>query len=120
MESPQNTGPAMIAHPLYAKAGWVEGDTSQPFNVPGIYSRPYVATAGGHRAGPISGYFEGVDPGGTPVSGLEILHYSKCDLIDFDTSGAATAVALLPGAAAWTSRSRAPPAPPGWLPAECW
>jgi cellobiose dehydrogenase (acceptor) len=88
----QNTGPAMIAHPLYAKAGWVEGDTSQPFTAPGIYSRPYVAAAGGHRAGPISAYFEGVDPGGTPVSGLEILHYSKANLIDFDTSGTAMAV----------------------------
>jgi hypothetical protein len=23
---PQNTGPALIAHPLYAGAGWVEAD----------------------------------------------------------------------------------------------
>ena len=90
--APQLTGPAMIAHPLYARAGWIEGDTSQPFTVPGIYSRPYVATTKGHRAGPISGYFAGIDPGGVPASGLEILSYSKADRIDFDTSGAATAV----------------------------
>ncbi|HKD69982.1 MAG TPA: GMC family oxidoreductase [Candidatus Binataceae bacterium] len=89
---PQNTGPAQIVHPLYAKAGWVEGDTSRQFTVPGIYSRPYVATIDGRRAGPISGYFQAVDPGGTPVPGLEILRYSKADKIDFDSSGQAVAV----------------------------
>ena len=32
----QNTGPAMIAHPLYAASGngWIEADTSQPFTAP--------------------------------------------------------------------------------------
>ena len=34
---------------------------------------PMSLPTDGHRAGPISGYFEGVDPGGMPVSGLEIL-----------------------------------------------
>lgn len=90
---PQNTGPAIIIHPLYAANGWVEGDTSQPFNGPGgIYSRPYVAATGGRRAGPISGYFEPVDPGGVPVSGLEILQFAKCNQIEFDASGTALAV----------------------------
>jgi len=36
----QNTGPALIAHPLYAAAGWVEADTSRPFTAKGVYSRP--------------------------------------------------------------------------------
>ena len=89
---PQNTGPALIAHPLYANAGWIEGDTSQPFDGPGIYSRPYVAASSGKRAGPITGYFEGVDPAGVPVSNLEILLYSKADLIEFNLSNEAVAV----------------------------
>ena len=88
----QNTGPAQIAHPLYAAAGWIEGDTSQPFSVPGLYSRPYVAAGRGRRAGPISGYFLEVDPGGAPVSNFEILHYSKADKILFDSNGQALAV----------------------------
>src|SRR5437899_2767415 len=62
----QNTGPAMIAHPLYAAAGFIEADTSQPFIAPGVYSRPYVAATDGRRAGPISGYFEEIDPAGVP------------------------------------------------------
>ncbi len=33
----------------------------------GLYSRPYVAATNGRRAGPISGYFEAVDPGGVPA-----------------------------------------------------
>ena len=90
---PQNTGPAMIIHPLYAANGWVEADTSQPFNGPGgVYSRPYVAATGGRRAGPISGYLEPVDPNGVPAPGLEILHFAKCDRIDFDAAGTAVAV----------------------------
>lgn len=90
---PQNTGPATIIHPLYAANGWVEADTSQPFNGPGgIYSRPYVAATGGRRAGPISGYLESVDPDGVPVPGLEILHFAKCDRIEFDAAGTAVAV----------------------------
>lgn len=90
---PQNTGPANIIHPLYAANGWVEGDTSMPINGPGgLYSRPYVAASGGRRAGPISGYFEAVDPGGVPATGLEILPFAKCDRIQFDDSGTATAV----------------------------
>jgi cellobiose dehydrogenase (acceptor) len=88
----QNTGPAQIAHPLYAAAGWVEGDTSQPFSGTGLYSRPYVAASGGRRAGPISGYFLAVDPGGMPISNLEILSYSKADKIRFGSNGEALAV----------------------------
>lgn len=88
----QNTGPAQIANPLYASAGWVEGDTSQPFTGPGVYSRPYVAVNDGHRSGPISGYFLAVDPGGVPVSNLEILLYSKANKIQFRSSGEALAV----------------------------
>jgi choline dehydrogenase-like flavoprotein len=61
---PENVGPALIAHPLYAAAGFVEADTSGPFTGDGVYSRPYVATVEGKRAGPISGYFAAVDPGG--------------------------------------------------------
>jgi choline dehydrogenase len=38
----------------------------------------------GRRAGPLTGYFEAVDPGGNPVSNLEILTYSKVTQIDFD------------------------------------
>ncbi|MGH7891968.1 MAG: GMC family oxidoreductase N-terminal domain-containing protein, partial [Thermodesulfobacteriota bacterium] len=68
---PQNTGPAEIVHPLYESMGWVEGDTSRPFPEEGVFSRPYVATEDGRRAGPVSGYFEEVDPGGFPVEGLE-------------------------------------------------
>ena len=90
---PQNTGPADIIHPLYAGNGWVEGDTSLPIDGPGgLYSRPYVAATNGRRAGPISGYFEAVDPGGVPAAGLEILLYAKCNGIDFDASGTAVAV----------------------------
>lgn len=88
----QNTGPAKIVHPLYAQAGWVEADTSQPFTGTGVYSRPYVAATKGERAGPISGYFEPVAPGGVPVAGLEILSYSKAELIEFDSAGVAQAV----------------------------
>jgi len=89
---PQNTGPAEIIHPLYASAGWVETDTSRPFTATGGYSRPYVAVKQGRRAGPISGYFESVDPAGVPVSGLEILTFSKATRIDLDATGAALAV----------------------------
>ncbi|MGH7915199.1 MAG: GMC family oxidoreductase N-terminal domain-containing protein, partial [Candidatus Binataceae bacterium] len=88
----QNTGPAHIANPLYAAAGWVEGDTSQPFKGPGVYSRPYLAVSDGHRAGPISGYFRAVDPDGAPVSNLEILLYSKANKVQFSSSGEALAV----------------------------
>ena len=90
---PQNTGPASIIHPLYAGNGWIEGDTSMPINGPGgLYSRPYVAASSGRRAGPISGYFEAVDPAGVPATGLEILQFAKCNGIDFDTHGTALAV----------------------------
>lgn len=88
----QNTGPAQIAHPLYAGQGWVEGDTSRPFNGPGVYSRPYVAAIDGRRAGPISGYFVAVDPEGIPVPNLEILLFSKADRIHFSGRGEAFAV----------------------------
>ena len=66
----------------------------------------------GRRAGPISGYFEAVDPGDVPVSGLEILRYSKATRIDFDATGTALAVAVQCSAAAWISRNPAWPAPP--------
>jgi len=89
---PQNTGPALIVHPLYARAGWVEADTSRPFTPPGVYSRPYVAASDGQRVGPISGYFEALDRGGVPVPGLELLLYTKADRIDFTTTGEARAV----------------------------
>jgi choline dehydrogenase-like flavoprotein len=89
---PQNTGPAMIIHPLYAANGWIEADTSRTFRLPGVYSRPYVAVSDGRRAGPISGYFEAVDPGGVPVKGLEILRFAKAERIDFDKNGHAVAV----------------------------
>ena len=88
----QNTGPAMIAHPLYDAAGFIEADTSQPFIAPGVYSRPYVAATDGRRAGPISGYFEEIDPAGVPVPGLEILRFAKADRILFDKTGRAVAV----------------------------
>jgi choline dehydrogenase-like flavoprotein len=89
---PQNTGPAQIVHPLYAANGWIEGDTSQPLDAPGVYSRPYVAASGGQRAGPISGYFQEVDPDGVPISNLEILTYAKATSIDFNDNGEAVAV----------------------------
>lgn len=89
---PQNTGPADIAHPLYAGEGWVETDTSRPFDAAGAYSRPYVAAGSGRRRGPLSGYYQGVAPGGTPGAGLEVLHYAKASLIEFDASGRAVAV----------------------------
>lgn len=88
----QNTAAAMIAHPLYAAAGWVEADTSQPFVPPGVYSRPYVAVGDGMRAGPVSGYFEQIDAGGVPADGLEILQFAKAQRIDFDASGRARSV----------------------------
>ena len=90
----QNTGPAMIAHPLYAASGngWIEADTSQPFTAPGFYSRPYVAATDGRRAGPISGYFEEIDPAGVPLRGLEILSFAKAERIVFDKTGRALAV----------------------------
>ena len=88
---PQNTGPAQIIHPLYAGNGWIEGDTSQPFVAPGIYSRPYVAASSGRRAGPLTGYFDAVAPDGNPVLNLEILAYSKVTQIEF-SDGEAVAV----------------------------
>ena len=88
----QNTGAAQIANPLYAAAGWIEADTSQPFVPPGVYSRPYVAVADGERAGPITGYFEPFDSGGTPAEGLEILQFAKAQRIDFDAKGRARTV----------------------------
>lgn len=89
---PQNTGPAEIVHPLYEEAGFVEGNTSLPFEEKGVYSRPYVAAALGRRAGPITGYFAEADPGGVPAEGLEILEFAKVDRIEFDGSGRAVAV----------------------------
>ncbi|MFO1323451.1 MAG: GMC family oxidoreductase [Burkholderiales bacterium] len=88
----QNAGPANIVHPLYAQAGWTQTDTSRPFAETGAYSRPYVAASGGRRAGPLTGYFAEVNPGGVPLPGLEILSYAKANLIEFDASGSATAV----------------------------
>ncbi len=90
--TPQNTAPAQIIHPLYAANGWVEGDTSLPFDVRGVYSRPYVAASGGKRAGPLTGYFAEVAPGGAPVANLEILQTSKVTSIEFNDSGEAIAV----------------------------
>ena len=87
-----NTGPANIIDPLYANNGWVQGDTSQPFDGPGIYGTPYVATSNGRRAGPISGYFLAVDPGGVPAKGLEILTFAKALKIDINESGTAVGV----------------------------
>jgi choline dehydrogenase-like flavoprotein len=89
---PQNSGPASIVHPLYATNGWIETDTSRPFSAMGAYSRPYVAAKDGKRAGPISGYFQAIDPGGVPAPGLEILQYAKANLIEFDATGTAVAV----------------------------
>jgi cellobiose dehydrogenase (acceptor) len=89
---PQNVGPASIVHPLYARAGWVEGDTSRPVGASGVYSRPYVAVMDGRRAGPISGYFAAVDPDGEPEPGLELLLYAKADRIELDDDGVARAV----------------------------
>jgi len=90
--APQNAGPADIAHPLYAQAGFIEADTSRAIPAGGGYSRPYVATVNGRRAGPISGWFEEVAPAGVPLPGLEILTYAKAALIQFDASGSALAV----------------------------
>lgn len=87
-----NAGPAQIINPLYQSEGWIEGDTSQPFAGTGIYSTPYVAATEGRRAGPISGYFAAVDPGGVPISGLEMLLFSKAEKIEFDDAGMALAV----------------------------
>ena len=90
--SAYNAGPAQIIHPIYANNGWIEGDTSQPFDGPGIYGRPYVAAIKGRRAGPISGYFQPIDPGGVPTRGLEILTFAKALKIDIDQRGKARAV----------------------------
>jgi cellobiose dehydrogenase (acceptor) len=87
-----NAGPARIAHPLYAEAGWIAADTSRSFQPPGVYSRPYVAAMDGRRAGPVSGYFSRFDWRGEPAPGLEILPYSKADRIELDTAGKAWAV----------------------------
>lgn len=89
---PQNTAAAEIIHPLYAANGWSEDDTSQPYPGHGIYSRPYVAAGEGRRAGPISGYFAQVMPGGATLSNLEILSCSKVTKIDFNDNGEAVAV----------------------------
>ena len=89
---PQNTAPAQIIHPLYAAAGFSQGDTSQPFSGPGLYSRPYVAASKGRRAGPISGYFLAADRGGFTLPNLDILNYSKADKIVFDSEGKALAI----------------------------
>ena len=88
----QNTGPADIVHPLYAQAGFAPGDTSLPVPASGAYSRPYVATKAGRRAGPVSEWFEAVAPAGVPLPGLEILTYAKATRIELDASGTATAV----------------------------
>jgi len=90
--APQNAGPATIVHPLYASVGWAETDTSRPFGGTGAYSRPYVSAKDGRRAGPVTGYFPTIAPGGVPEPGLEILLYAKADRIEFDASGTAVAV----------------------------
>ncbi|MEO6564684.1 MAG: GMC family oxidoreductase [Casimicrobiaceae bacterium] len=89
---PQNSGPAAIVHPLYARAGWLETDTSRPFATTGAYSRPYVAAANGRRAGPVTAYFPTVAPAGLPEPGLEVLLYAKANRIELDSSGTAVAV----------------------------
>ena len=89
---PQNTGPADIIHPLYAANGWSEEDTSLPYPGHGVYSRPYVAVDRGKRAGPVSGYFEQVMPGGAALSNLEIVSLSKVTQIDFNDNGEAVTV----------------------------
>jgi choline dehydrogenase-like flavoprotein len=115
----QNTGPAMIAHPLYAKAGWVEGDTSQPFTAPGSIAgrmSPPPAVIAQDRSARISkesirvarryrGLRSCTTPRRTLSTSIRPARRWRC---------------ITPGAAAWTSRRRAPPAPPGWLPADCW
>jgi choline dehydrogenase-like flavoprotein len=90
--APQNSGPATMVHPLYASAGWTEADTSRPFAATGAYSRPYVAANDGRRAGPVTGYFATIAPGGVPEPGLEMLLYAKADRIEFDAWGTAVAV----------------------------
>src|SRR5208282_3068828 len=70
-------------------------DRSWPTRWSWADSRPYLAASSGRRAGPISGYFGAIDPGGVPVSGLEILPYSKAARIEFDAQGAAQAVQYL-------------------------
>lgn len=89
---PQNTGPADIIHPLYAANGWSEADTSLPYPGYGVYSRPYVAVDEGKRAGPISGYFAQIMPGGAPLTNVEIVSLSKVTKIDFNDHGEATTV----------------------------
>lgn len=89
---PYNAGPAQIVHPLYAQQGWIETDTSHPFAAEGAYSRPYVATANGQRAGPVSAYLAQVAPAGVPIPGLEILTYAKVERLEFDSGGRATGV----------------------------
>jgi choline dehydrogenase-like flavoprotein len=46
---PQNSGPAVIIHPLYAANSWIEADTSRSFRLPGVYTGPTSrwATDGG-------------------------------------------------------------------------
>ncbi|MEP7327766.1 MAG: GMC family oxidoreductase N-terminal domain-containing protein [Betaproteobacteria bacterium] len=90
--APQLSGPATIVHAMYASVGWAEADTSRPFAATGAYSRPYVVAKDGRRAGPLTGYFATVAPGGVPEAGLEILQYAKAERIDFDASGTATTV----------------------------
>ena len=115
------TGPAMIAHPLYARAGWVEGDTSQPVHRAG---RIQPAVRRGDQR-PSRGADQRIllresTPGGVPASGLEILQFSKANRIDFDTTGARDRGALHAARPLWTSRRRARPAPHDCARVDCW
>ena len=118
--APQLTGPAMIAHPLYARAGWIEGDTSQPFTAPGIYSRPYVATTKGHRAGPISGYFCGNRSGRGRRIGTRRFSVTPRPIESTSIRPAPRLRCITHGAPLWTSRSRARRARHNCALADCW
>ena len=106
---PQNTGPAMIVHPLYAGAGWVEGDTSQPFIAPGVYSRPYVAATKRPSRGADQRIFRGSRSGRRAGAGPRdpAIRQGRSDRLRH--TGNARAVHYTKRGAS-TSRSRARPA----------
>ena len=103
-----------------APAGW-KANTASP--LPG---RAYTAAPTWRRPkaiarGQISGYFLGVAPGGMPASGLEVLPNSARPIeIDFDTTGAATAVHYTRRTALDQSQAATYPARHNCARVDCW
>jgi hypothetical protein len=114
-----NTGPARIAHPLYAAAGWSAANTSLPFRPPGIYSR----LTSRRREGGARGRSAGISGSSTGVASR---HRASRSCFSARPTGSNSIRPERRGrctikcATASTSRCRRHPAWRGCAPAGCW